>query len=196
MKDFICKKCGNTTYIMREKLNGTGKAIGLYCAKCGTWHKWSNEQEKVLYSTHSAEIDYVADSKAVQTITDLLIEFDEMGFAPTTVCENPEQYAIDWRERVRQEFARLTVKNAELRETFSKMETVEKELRKRLENAVELPCVKMVNPKVRINRIGIVDVIRDWAVVYIDRQGVFVVEHCKSKTAAEARLEELKGEQK
>lgn len=57
MKDFICKKCGNTTYIMREKLNGTGKAIGLYCAKCGTWHKWLNKQEKVLYSTHSGEID-------------------------------------------------------------------------------------------------------------------------------------------
>lgn len=57
MKDFVCKKCGNTSYIIREKLNGTGKAIGLYCAKCGTWHKWLNKQEKVLYSTHSAEID-------------------------------------------------------------------------------------------------------------------------------------------
>lgn len=57
MKNFICKKCGNTTYIMQEKLNGTGKAIGLYCAKCGTWHKWLNKQEKVLYATHSAEID-------------------------------------------------------------------------------------------------------------------------------------------
>lgn len=57
------------------------------------------------------EIDYVADSETGQTITDLLIEFDEMGFAPTTVCENPEQYAIDWRERVRKEFAHLTAEN-------------------------------------------------------------------------------------
>ena len=46
-------------------------------------------------------------TNAVQTITDLLIEFDEMGFAPTTVCPNAEQYAVDWRERVRKEFARL-----------------------------------------------------------------------------------------
>lgn len=88
----------------------------------------------------SGELDYVADRKTEQTITDLLIEFDEMGFAPTTVCPNAEQYAIDWRERARKEFARLTVKNAELRETLSKMETVEKELRERLDNAVELPC--------------------------------------------------------
>lgn len=26
-------------------------------------------------------------------LTDLLIEFDEMGFAPTTVCPNPELLA-------------------------------------------------------------------------------------------------------
>lgn len=88
----------------------------------------------------SGELDYVADRKTEQTITDLLIEFDEMGFAPTTVCPDVEEYATDWRERVRKEFARLTIKNAELQETLSKMETVEKELRARIENAVELPC--------------------------------------------------------
>lgn len=66
-------------------------------------------------------------------------------------------------------------------------------LRERLENTVELPCVKLVHPKVRINSIGVVNIMRDWAVVYIDRQGDLVVEHCRSKTAAEARLEELKG---
>lgn len=57
------------------------------------------------------EIDYVADSKTEQTITDLLIEFDEMGFAPTTVCPGGEKYAIDWSERVRKEIARLTAEN-------------------------------------------------------------------------------------
>ena len=70
--------------------------------------------------------DCVDASKTDQTITDLLIEFDEMGFAPTTVCPNAEQCAIDWRDRVRKEFARLITENAALR--------------KRIENAVELPC--------------------------------------------------------
>lgn len=79
-------------------------------------------------------------------------------------------------------------------EEIAKLESENAELRARLEKAVELPCVKLVNPKVRINRISIVNVIRDWAVVYIDKWGVLVVEHCKSKTAAEARLAELKGE--
>ena len=35
---------------------------------------------------------------------------------------------------------KLKAENAELRATLSKMETVEKELRERLEKAVELPC--------------------------------------------------------
>ena len=33
-------------------------------------------------------------------IEDLLIEFDEMGFAPTTLCETPEKYAVEWKKRL------------------------------------------------------------------------------------------------
>lgn len=59
-------------------------------------------------------------------ITDLFIEFDEMGFIPTTLCPKPEEYAIEWREQMRKEFDRLTAESAALRE--------------RIEKAVELPC--------------------------------------------------------
>ena len=47
-------------------------------------------------------------------IDDLLIEFDEMGFEPTTVCPNPEVYATEWREKVRRAFKRLKAENAAL----------------------------------------------------------------------------------
>lgn len=30
-------------------------------------------------------------------IEDLLVDFDEMSFTPTTLCENPEEYACDWK---------------------------------------------------------------------------------------------------
>lgn len=70
-------------------------------------------------------------------LTDLLIEFDEMGFCPTTVCPHPEQYAIEWKEQIVKEIQKLQAENAELRATLSKMETVEKELRARLDKAVE-----------------------------------------------------------
>ena len=60
------------------------------------------------------------------SLTDLLIEFDEMGFAPTTPCPNSEEYAIGWRGKVRKEIERLKSENAALKE--------------RLEKAVELPC--------------------------------------------------------
>ena len=176
MKDFICKKCGNTTYIMQEKLNGTGKIPKLYCAKCGTWHKWLNKQEKVLYSTHSAEIDK---DKEIARLTAENQRLKEEAAEQESVAAHEHATQMEWFSIA----GDYKAENAELK--------------KRLENAVELPCVKLVNPKVWINRIGIVNVIRKWAVVYIDRQGdLLVIEHCKSKTAAEARLKEIKEKNK
>lgn len=58
-------------------------------------------------------------------LTDLLIEFDEMGFCPTTVCPNPEQTAIEWKEQIVKEIQKLQAENTELRA--------------RLDKAVELP---------------------------------------------------------
>lgn len=45
MSDFVCKKCGSAEYEIKDKPNGTGIAHGLYCAKCGFWHKWLNKDE-------------------------------------------------------------------------------------------------------------------------------------------------------
>lgn len=53
-------------------------------------------------------------------LTDLLIEFDEMGFCPTTACPNPEQTAIEWKEQVVKEIQKLQAENAELRARLDK----------------------------------------------------------------------------
>lgn len=55
-------------------------------------------------------------------LLDLLIEFDEMGYAPTTVCEDAEEYAKKWRNRVWEEVKSLEAENAELRERLEKTE--------------------------------------------------------------------------
>lgn len=49
-----------------------------------------------------------------ERLLSLLIEFDEMGFEPTTLCPDPEKYAIEWREKVRAEFERVEAENADL----------------------------------------------------------------------------------
>lgn len=98
----------------------------------------------------SGELDYVADSKTEQTITDLLIEFDEMGFAPTTVCENPEQYAIDWRERVRKEFTRLTAENDNLTVELDVAQRDVENLTRTLEEATdEIKALEAENAELR-----------------------------------------------
>ena len=46
-------------------------------------------------------------------VIDLLTEFDEMGYIPTTFTENAEQAAIDWKNRL---VAAIEAENAGLRE--------------------------------------------------------------------------------
>lgn len=43
----------------------------------------------------------------MMTIDELLIDFDEMGFVPTTLCENPDEYARDWKRQLLVEIKRL-----------------------------------------------------------------------------------------
>ena len=48
-------------------------------------------------------------------IEDLLIDFDEMGFAPTTLCENPEKYACEWKSKLITEIEQLKEENEKLK---------------------------------------------------------------------------------
>lgn len=38
--------------------------------------------------------------RLIEFIDDLLINFDEMGFAPTTAVPDPEAYAIEWKNKL------------------------------------------------------------------------------------------------
>lgn len=96
-----------------------------------------------------------------------------------------EKYNFDWcSDEVSRQMVdytkRLQAENAALKE--------------RLDKAIELPCAKVVKTKEWIDRVEVGDIIWEWAVIYIDRQGEFVVEPCRSKIAAETRLRELQGE--
>lgn len=77
------------------------------------------------------------------------------------------------------EISRLKAEVAELRATLSKMETVEKELRERLEEAVELP--RIIHPNEY-----------EWFVQYQNKYGLIFDEIFYSERAAEACLKELK----
>lgn len=53
-------------------------------------------------------------------LLDLMIEFDEMGFAPTTVCEDAEGLAVKWKEQVVNEIGRLEKQITTLQEGLKK----------------------------------------------------------------------------
>lgn len=72
--DFICKKCGSTEYEIKDKSNGTGIAHGLYCAKCGFWHKWIGKEELKRFSeTKQKEKVY-----SVDEVNHLISEMDKV----------------------------------------------------------------------------------------------------------------------
>lgn len=58
--NFICKKCGSTEYEIKDKPNGTGIAHGLYCAKCGFWHKWLGKEELRQYDKKDSKDTIIA----------------------------------------------------------------------------------------------------------------------------------------
>lgn len=133
-------------------------------------------------------------------INDLLIEYDEMGMSPTTVCENPEQFAIDWRERVRKEFERLQAENDKLRA--------------RLKNAVELPFFVIDKKTGEVADVCKIALKEKWAkhLLYCDIDSfaikedgtLILIDDCNNiaycpydrfEIKAEAKLKEIGGEQ-
>ncbi len=59
-------------------------------------------------------------------INDLLIEFDEMGYCPTTLCENPNEQAIKWKNNLIIEIEKLNLKIAKLEDMIEQDKLVEK----------------------------------------------------------------------
>lgn len=77
-----------------------------YCIYHGDYRCYDNViVDKLIRAGYGDVSEYKAEIKRLKSNTpqhlkDLLIEFDEMGFAPTTVCPNPDKYATEWRDRL------------------------------------------------------------------------------------------------
>lgn len=72
------------------------------------------------------------------TIDELLIDFDEMGFVSTTLCENPDEYAQDWKNQLLVEIKRLKDDYSKLQEQFAQYQIAsEKEIIAQKKQAVK-----------------------------------------------------------
>ena len=107
---------------------------------------------------------------------------------------------------IKNQVEHIEAENAELRATLSKMETVEKELRERLEKAVELPCkvgdklYEIIEGEVQGERVENyrIDNMGIWVTVQLKfgTSTILLNEARKiflTREAAEARLKELGG---
>lgn len=107
--DFICKKCGSTEYEIKDKSNGTGIAHGLYCAKCGFWHKWIGKEELKRFSeTKQKEKVY-----SVDEVNHLISEMDKVIAKLKTenaaLRERLEKYKISFKKVYMDFFSKLNL---------------------------------------------------------------------------------------
>jgi hypothetical protein len=75
---------------------------------------WSNE---------ISDIDY-------EHIVDLLVEFDEMGFCPTTTCPFQHNYAMEWKKKLLEAVDKL---NFERKDAINECNKVYDDLSKELD---------------------------------------------------------------
>ena len=66
---------------------------------------------------------------------DLLIDFDEMGFIPSTSCPNPDKYACEWKEKLVDEISCL---QEQLEAAIAGQETLQKALAEKDREVAEL----------------------------------------------------------
>lgn len=97
--------------MIKVALKGIAGTISIHYFK--TWDEANTWLDSVPYNENSA-IGYTIEeikSKYIDSINNLLTEFDEMGYAPTTLCDNPEKEANSWKNRMRNAIELLFTKN-------------------------------------------------------------------------------------
>lgn len=182
MNNFICKKCGSTEYEIKDKANGTGIAHGLYCAKCGFWHKWLGKEELKQYKQEERkETNENKAEKSLRWVVNQIPDFEPKN--------NEEKMLLAIKlycEAGAKEIAKLESENAALRE--------------RLAKAVELPC-KVGDTVYQYDNAGRIYVSKIKNIVY-ETNGIAFDKRAinnsifLTRAEAEARLAELKGEEK
>ena len=70
-----------------------------------------------------------------EVMQDLLIDFDEMGFAPTTTVPNPDKYACEWKEKL---VAEINCLQEQLEAAIAGQESLQKALTEKDREVAEL----------------------------------------------------------
>ena len=82
---FKCKKCENTEYYLKEK----GTATGLYCAKCGFWHKWVGKDQLERYKIGMYQVKKQTQSDQIidRINAELRLENDSCGLKQNALLD-------------------------------------------------------------------------------------------------------------
>lgn len=107
--EFKCKKCGSESYMLQQK----GTSTGLYCAKCGFWHKWLGKQELRVYKAQELSITKPTKEDIIDNIIECLfnegviingIKYDRILEVPYLIII---EYEYEYIEKLMEAFDRV-----------------------------------------------------------------------------------------
>lgn len=98
---------------------GKGKQIeeiALIVSGIGYYTTKEADIAKKIYAAGYRKIGKTDTNRAMLNIQNLLQEFDEMGYEPTTLCESPDKTARQWKENLLCEICSLLDEYTAIRE--------------------------------------------------------------------------------
>lgn len=145
------------------------------CAKCDFKNGQCNSYRhaEALYNAGYRKVGSDAKGNLIK-IQNLCIEFDEMGYEPTTLCENPEQTAKKWKSDLMFEIGLFLDESTGIKARYNELKAENERLKTQLQQAnagivncsgchlVELNAVKEFADNLKMKAFD-KDMFNDWA---------------------------------
>lgn len=128
--------------------------IVAYDGKHAVQHLYREQRQEIAEAIYNAGYRKVgSDAKGnMLKIQNLCIEFDEMGYEPTTLCENPEQTAKKWKSDLMYEIGLFLDEAMGIKARYNELKAENERLTERLKQVLlSIDTVKEMNAMCNID---------------------------------------------
>ena len=139
---------------IEEMMLTVPQKIVAYDGKHAVQHLYREQRQEIAEALYNAGYRKVrSDAKGnLLKIQNLCIEFDEMGYEPTTLCENPEQTAKKWKSDLMYEIGLFLDEAMGIKARYNELKAENERLTERLgQILLSIDTVKEMNAMCNID---------------------------------------------
>ena len=139
---------------IKEMMLTVPQKIVAYDGNPAGQHLYGEQRQEIaeaLYNAGYRKVGSEAKGNLLK-IQNLCIEFDEMGYEPTTLCENPEQTAKKWKSDLMYEIGLFLDESMGIKARYNELKAENERLTKRLKQVLlSIDTVKEMNAMYNID---------------------------------------------